>query len=656
MEYKVLKDVVGNDLLYGNTVYFTESGESVPYILVSGGNADNYLFMRQYAPKDKVEFFAEAADIGTTDSERIYEGHTLDKFLNGTFFNRFSAAWQRAFVEQKITVTRASDGKAYTIPRKVFAPSATQLAIEKSDDGTVPSEGGTYTYFNTSAKSKRRCRLADGNGDYVEWWTRSKNNHEGNFVNYYAVSIEKDGTYDATAWQKNARYTRPVLSINEDVTIVKDGTQWRVIPNLPPELSAQTRRVYTVKSGDTVELSWNGANDDDGPSAVKYRLQMRKDAGEWETVCETTETSFSKVLAYKEVLETIDFRVQAFDAYNNYSDFAVIANISVVNNVPPSAPSYLTVSGKYKGEQITVAWGNATDEDDNLSGYKLYRSVDNAEYKLVCSTSANVWRETAGDWNKVKYKVCAYDPYTVSEEYKEAALTLKPRITMNLYISDDSEIQYDEYYETLVDEAEQGKKLIYELEDTSDDETYLVIVTLDDEILIASNGNASKGTLEFDISKELWQSISNDSHLIRITVKNSAGDTVEDEFYFEKYTMGIVVSLKEPVVVNSSEVVSKFLLNIKGDIPEDVDLTVEVTNNANDDEPVWQEVTSNEINSNSFVDFENDTVQNGNAFNFKVTVDNSSSGSTGYISSINGMFGQNLFEMIFSRLDALEGG
>lgn len=52
----ILRNVVGKQLLYGYSVYFTENGASVPYVLVGKGNNDNYLFMRRYAPSDKVAF------------------------------------------------------------------------------------------------------------------------------------------------------------------------------------------------------------------------------------------------------------------------------------------------------------------------------------------------------------------------------------------------------------------------------------------------------------------------------------------------------------------------------------------------------------------------------------------------------------------------
>lgn len=654
----ILKNVVGKELLYGNTVYFTESGSSVPYILVGSGNENNYLFMRKYALSDKVAFFAEAANVGTTDSERIYEGHTLDKFCKETVYNRFSSSWKRIFVDRLITVTRASDGRTYSIGRKVFAPSATELCIGDDDgDGTVPTENATYQYYKTAALSKRKCQLGSSNGEYVRYWTRTKNNHVGNFVNYYGVTVEANGSYDTGAWQKMAYNVRPVLSINERVSISKDGSSWRIIPNLPPVLPAQTINTMTVNSGNSVDLSWNAATDDDGPAAPKYRLQLRKDGGEWETVLETAETSYSKLIAYNEVMSKAEYRVQAFDSYDNVSDWAQIADVTVINNVPPTAPSYIAVNGKYRGESIAVTWGNATDEDGNLAGYKVYRSVDNGEYTLVSTTASNVYRETAGQWTAVKYKVHAYDSSgAVSVEYKEAAVSLKPRITMSITIDADSDIEDGGYYDAGVDDDESGKTIKFTVSDTAEGETYAIEVICDEEFVIGAEGNASTGSYSFEISKAQWQKIRNGEHVAEITVRNTKGDVVFYDLCFDKYTTGAYITLATPIEVASTEAVSKFLINVKGSIPDGATLTVQVTNNANDTTPVWQTVTPAELNSGSFVEFANKTVANGNAFNFIVKADRGTATGECYISSVNGMFGQNMFEYILNRLDALEGG
>lgn len=660
-DYKVLKNVVGSSLLYGNTVYFTESGELVPYILVHPGNSKNFLFLRKYAPTDRVEFFAEAANTGTSAEERIYEGNTLDNFMSNTFLNRFTAEWQKIFVANNISVTKIVNGNGvtYGINRKVFAPSATELGVAEQTNGTVPTESpfGAYRYFQTSAQSKRKCQFKDDSGDYVEYWTRSKNNHVGTTFNYYALSIDKNGDYDTGTWQKNAFYVRPVISINENVTIVKESTGWRIIPNLPPETPTGGHHHFTKNNGDEYGVSWNASNDADGPDAVKYRVQKNVDSSGWVDFIETTDTSFTRILSYKEAEIQIQYRVQAFDAYNNTSDWYVVATCTVVNNLPPSAPSYISVNGKYRGEQIVITWGASSDDDGNLKGYKLYRSVNGAQYvSIPLFDMTNIYRDIAGDWETVKYKVVAYDESGAESEAKEASVTLSARITMGIEIAEDSDFVKGKEFTFSSEDNETDLELKFTVTDSASSDTYVVSAKIDNEEVIAEQSGVSKGEFSFTVSKSVWQKILNGEHTINIFVYNSEGYSVSETVTFVKKTTGVYLTLKNPVVVDSAENVSKFLVNVAGSFPEGSSLEVKVTNNANDDSPVWQTVSANEMNTNEFVEFTNKVADNGNAFNIIVKADRGTASDECYISSVNGMFGRNIFEYIFERLDALEAG
>ena len=62
-----------------------------------------------------------------------------------------------------------------------------------------------------------------------------------------------------------------------------------------------------------------------------------------------------------------------------------------------------------------------------------------------------------------------------------------------------------------------------------------------------------------------------------------------------------------------------------------------MTNNALDDEPVWEDATADIKNGNNHI-FTNKTATNGFAFNFKLTVSRGSSNTGGYITNIGGAF------------------
>ena len=79
------------------------------------------------------------------------------------------------------------------------------------------------------------------------------------------------------------------------------------------------------------------------------------------------------------------------------------------------------------------------------------------------------------------------------------------------------------------------------------------------------------------------------------------------------------------------------VLSVAGFIPADARYTVEVTNNAKDDAPIWEDCTT-EVKSGANHIFENKTAANGFAFNFRVTAERGASGEGGYINSVQGGF------------------
>ena len=83
-------------------------------------------------------------------------------------------------------------------------------------------------------------------------------------------------------------------------------------------------------------------------------------------------------------------------------------------------------------------------------------------------------------------------------------------------------------------------------------------------------------------------------------------------------------------------------LTLEGSFPADMSLTVEMTNNALDDSPVWENCTDIQRGeSRAFVHhaFANKTAAKGAAFNYKVTITRGASGVGGNITMIGGVIG-----------------
>lgn len=112
-------------------------------------------------------------------------------------------------------------------------------------------------------------------------------------------------------------------------------------------------------------------------------------------------------------------------------------------------------------------------------------------------------------------------------------------------------------------------------------------------------------------------------------------ETVSTSATFTKAVHAASVTLAEPLAVEGDITVA--VLQVTGSIPDDAKFKAEVTNNANDPSPVWQDATV-EVQKGVNIVFTNSTATNGAAFNFRVSVSRGASGTGGYIEAVSGAF------------------
>ena len=158
-----------------------------------------------------------------------------------------------------------------------------------------------------------------------------------------------------------------------------------------------------------------------------------------------------------------------------------------------------------------------------------------------------------------------------------------------------------------------------------------------DGVVKKTRSNVTSGTqLTFECASTAaeFQKILNGSHTITIEVSDGK-EKATFTATFTKAVTGASITLDEPLAVEGDITVA--ILTVTGDIPADADYTVEVTNNANDSNPVWQDVTT-EVKNGTNIVFENHENTNGAAFNFRITVDRGASNTGGYITGVSGAF------------------
>ena len=161
-------------------------------------------------------------------------------------------------------------------------------------------------------------------------------------------------------------------------------------------------------------------------------------------------------------------------------------------------------------------------------------------------------------------------------------------------------------------------------------------------VALAVRENVASGTeltVQFLSEKALFQQILNGENTLTLEVDDGK-TTTEWTATFTKNVTSAVLSLAQPLTADDTITVAA--LTLEGSFPADMSLTVEMTNNARDDAPVWENCTDIQRGeSRAFVHhaFANKTAARGFAFNYKVTITRGASGVGGNITMIGGVIG-----------------
>ena len=170
----------------------------------------------------------------------------------------------------------------------------------------------------------------------------------------------------------------------------------------------------------------------------------------------------------------------------------------------------------------------------------------------------------------------------------------------------------------------------------ADGDTLTVTEKLDGKTTATHTSIASGTALTFGQGADAtgFQRILNGRHTLTVEVSDGK-ETTSASATFTKAVHAASVTLAEPLAVEGDITVA--VLQVTGSIPDDAKFKAEVTNNALDSSPVWQDATT-EVKKGVNIVFENKTATNGAAFNFRVSVERGESGEGGYIEAVSGAF------------------
>lgn len=161
-------------------------------------------------------------------------------------------------------------------------------------------------------------------------------------------------------------------------------------------------------------------------------------------------------------------------------------------------------------------------------------------------------------------------------------------------------------------------------------------------VALAVRENVASGTeltVQCLSEKALFQQILNGENTLVLEVGDRKTST-DWTSTFTKNVTSAVLSLAQPLTADDTITVAA--LTLEGSFPADMSLSVELSNNARDDAPVWENCTDiqrGESRAFAHHAFTNKTAAKGAAFNYKVTITRGESGVGGNITMIGGVIG-----------------
>ena len=558
-----------------------------------------------------------------SSNSNSYKASTIHSYLNNEWLNKLDANIRAQVKQVKLpyvngTANSAVASGANGLSCKVFLLSGYEMGWKNSDNPYFPVDGAKLAYFEagtgTSANNKRIAYL---NGSATYWWLRSPNAlGTGN-----AWFVYSSGGYGGS----NCAYSygvRPALILPSSLLVSDDGT---VTTNTAPTTPSSISVPGSIQGGSTITVSW-GASTDAQNNLEGYILERSTDGGKsWSQVYQGSSRSTTNTVAFGTA--SVMYRVKAYDSEGLSSGYKTSGQVTVINNTAPTAPSSITVPNTVLGgSTLTVTWGAASDQDGNLSGYSLERQVDGGAWSVVYTGNTLSFTDTiTKGWAKVCYRVRAYDSNNAYSGYvtsPERAVNnnTAPAIVCSSASGSDLGVK------------DAGFMVSYSISDVDTDE--VTVTEAIDGVTKRTFTATLDGSNSFNVTGEYFMKLLNGSHALAIT----AGDgnaTAIHRLTFTKEVTEASITLKEAFPADDK--ISICVLSVAGHIPADADYTVEVTNNANDDDPVWEDCTIEVKNGGNHI-FTNETAENGFAFNFRVNVKRGASGEGGYISGIQGGF------------------
>lgn len=554
------------------------------------------------------------------------EKSTIHSYLNGTFLNLFESNIRDAIKQIKLPYRKnggsggSNQSGANGLLCKIFLLSGYEVGWKTSQNVNFPADGAKLSYFEYgTGSSANNKRIATLNGSAARWRLRSP--YIGSTEHVWLV--HSDGSYDGNP-ASNSFGIRPALVLPSTLLVSDDGSvSTHTAPSTPGSINVPS----SIMGGSTITISWAASTDAEG-NLAGYIVERSTDGGSsWQQIYQSTATSATNTVA--KGTTTVMYRVKAYDNEGLQSGWRTSKQVNVVNNDPPSAcPSISVPNTVVGGGKLAVTWSAAADGDGNLSGYILERCINGGSSwtQIFKGNSLSFTDTITKGWTKVRYRVKAYDSYNAQSAYTTSAQRTVDNNTAPTITCGNAS-------GSSLGTKSSGFSVNYSVDDVDGSDTVTVTEKLDG-VVKRTFAATKKATNSFAVTGEYFQKITNGAHTLDI-VATDGKKTATHSLTFTKLVTKAVIQPTSPMSADAE--ITICAINVSGNIPSDAKFKIEVTNNAKDGTPVWDDCTEEAKKGRNHL-FTNKTAVNGWNFSFRITVERGASGVGGYITSVQGGF------------------
>ena len=551
-----------------------------------------------------------------------YKNSEIHSYLNNTWLNKLDANIRAQVKQVKLpyvngTANSAVASGANGLSCKIFLLSGYEVGFTQSDNSYFPVDGARLAYFeNGTGTSALNKRIANYNGSATYWWLRSPLTGDTGSAWYVFTS----GSYNCY----NCAHTygiRPALVLPSSLLVSDDGS---VSTNTAPTTPGSITIPGSIQGGSTITVQWTASTDAEN-NLDGYKVERSTDGGSsWSQIYQGSSLSTTNTVPAG--TNTVMYRVKAYDTQGSESGYKISSQVTVINNQAPATPPSITIPNEVLGGgTVTITWGQASDPDGDLSGYELERKVDSGAWSQVYKgTATNYTDNVTRGWATVAYRVRAYDSHNATSAYAET-----PTRSVNNNLP--PEITCANASGTDLGEKSSGFTVSYTASDP-DEDTVTVKESIDGTV--KRTFTATDAANSFQVTGETFMKLLNGKRTLTIEATDGKAITTHT-LTFTKKVDELFITSTEPMTADAK--ITLCVLSVIGSIPADAEYTVEVTNNALDDTPVWEDCTTQVKTGANYI-FENETAANGYAFNFRISAKRGTSGVGGYITSVQGGF------------------